>query len=148
VNPNNIFKDDCFALVCGTSTTGSPILVLLDICKNEVHSEAVLPTEKSTGTPFANDLITFDGKVYVTDFYGNQLWSVDINATSHVLSNPKSVLTASSCASNQPTFCVHLPNGIVAIESRGYLIISMFESGLAKYVPSTGIKVDIHMLKS
>jgi hypothetical protein len=75
----------------------------------------------------------------VTDFYGDQLWSVDIDAASHKLSNPMSVLTAANCATNKPSFCVRLPNGIVAIESRGYLVISMFDSGLAKYVPSTGI---------
>lgn len=54
------------------------------------------------------------------------------------LSNSKVVLSATSCASNNATFCMYRPNGIASQTERGYIIISLYETGLAKYIPSSG----------
>jgi hypothetical protein len=138
VNPNNAFGSSCYALTCqglfSNPTTAS--LYLVDLCHNTILSMVSLPTATQAGS-MANDVTALNGKAYVTDFTGIQLWSVDINGLT--LSNPKVLLTAANCASNDPNFCLNGPNGIVPINTGGgYLIFSNFYSGVAKYVPSTG----------
>ncbi len=139
VNPNNAFGSSCYALTCqgsfGNPTTSS--LYLVDLCHNVIVSYVSLPRTTTTIGSMANDVTALNGKAYVTDFQGNQVWSVDINGLT--LSNPKVVLTSANCATNDPSFCVIAPNGIVPINvGDGFLIMSIYHSGVAKYVPSTG----------
>lgn len=67
INPNNVFNDDCYGLICAADMSGAPALVLIDICRDVVVSKVVLQTA-STGSSFANDLTVLDGKVFITDF--------------------------------------------------------------------------------
>jgi hypothetical protein len=144
VNPNNGLGSSCYALVCDgyffvPTTSG---LSLIDLCQNQVLNTINLPRTTTTTGSMANDVTILNSKAYVTDFTGYQIWSVDVSINSAgvpSLSNPQVVLTAANCDPNNPTFCVNYPDGIVAINSNGgYLIISMFKTGLAKFVPSTG----------
>lgn len=145
VNPNNAFKDNCYALICmgsafAPNTNANPEtgLYLINLCSNIIVSYIGLPSVVSGS--MANDVTVLNGKAYVTDLLGSQIWSVDIvsSSNSFVLNNAQVVLRNTSCAVNDASFCVEAPDGIVPINSGNYIIISMFNTGLAKYNPSTG----------
>jgi hypothetical protein len=144
VNPNNGLGSNCYALICDgyffdPTTSG---LSLVDLCQDQVISTISLPRTTTMPGSMANDVTILNGKAYVTDFTGYQVWSVDVSIDSAgvpSLSNAQVVLTANSCTSNNPALCVTYPDGIVPINSDGgYLIISLFTTGMVKYVPSTG----------
>lgn len=152
VNPDNFFKSQCYALVCMSSHDAETVytdvvkngLYLIDLCTDTIVSYVYLPTEE--GESLANDVavITSSKTAYVTDLLGHQVWSVYLGKTAGVytLESPMAVLNSASCAWNDPIFCVTLPNGIVSKTSTDgatqYLVISMYETGLMKYTPSTG----------
>lgn len=109
-------------------------LYLIDLCSDTVVSSVYLPVSTTAPASFANDVTVLDGVAYVSDFSGNQMWAVSVNNLQ--LSNPRTVLTSTSCAINDASFCVANPNGVETVN--GYIVFSNFNSGLAKYVPSTG----------
>eukprot|EP01031_Cornospumella_fuschlensis_P036973 gene36973-44853_t len=138
VNPHNVFGNDCYALVCmGSAFTQVSLqtgLYLIDLCTDSVVSFIYLPPSTTASISFANDVTVLDDVAYVSDFSGNQVWAVTISNLQ--LSNGRTVLTSANCAVNDATFCLINPDGMETVN--GYIIITIFNSGLAKYVPSTG----------
>ncbi|RYG68760.1 hypothetical protein EON64_04435 [archaeon] len=141
INPHDVFGDDCYALICmgsafapSSSTAVQTGLYLIDLCTNSVVSSVYLPVSTTTPASFANDVTVLSGVAYVSDFSGNQVWAVTVSNLQ--LSNPRTVLTSASCAVNDASFCVANPNGMETVSD--YVVFSNFNTGLAKYVPSTG----------
>lgn len=138
----------CYAYVCMGGYPPNPNnnpetgLYLVDLCEDKVASFVSLPP--AVDGSFANDVTVLGDVAFVTDFLGDQVWAVTVTDT--VLSNPRVVLTGASCARYDPSFCVDAPDGIVSISTGGsrfpnfrpFLIISMLNTGLMKFVPSTG----------
>lgn len=145
VNPTGSNASSCFAFVCMGSITPDKNahpetgLYLVDLCTDNVTSHVELPPVPSGS--FANDVTVLDGVAYVSDLLGDQVWAVTV--TDNVLSNPRVLLTAESCAINDPSFCVTNPDGMVTVEegvSVPFILMSMISGptgGLMKYVPST-----------
>lgn len=135
-------ENDCMAFVCMGGFPANPSAVVntglyyVNVCTRNVSSYVSLPAIES-GFSTANDVVVVGNVAYVTDWFGSQLWSVDF--VDGVLSNPQTLLNSSSCAQNDPSFCLYLPDGIVAITNTSvpYLVIGLLQVGMAKYVPST-----------
>mmetsp|Transcript_32988 Transcript_32988/g.55578 ORF Transcript_32988/g.55578 Transcript_32988/m.55578 type:complete len:636 (+) Transcript_32988:123-2030(+) len=158
VNPNNFFESDCYALVAAGMTVGTSQeagLYLLDLCQDMIVDKIALPAETSSSSTYllANRVTAVPslGKVYVT--YGNQVCSVDVARLDSgsgsgawgagSLSNGQAILQSTDCAANNADFCVSFPDGIAAVTTNSgsacnnYLLISMLETGLARYNPAT-----------
>lgn len=168
VNPQGSLGSDCFALVAmgslaksqggptpppGTAVTG---LYLINLCLDSIVSFVSLPVARNGS--FANDVTVLQGVAYVSDFSGNQIWAVtvDMNAAAgSQLSSARVVLTASSCASNNPAVCINSPDGLEAFTKNGaaVVIISLLQPNFATgatapgpmlaYTPSTGALIQI-----
>lgn len=119
-------------------------LYTINTCTNTVHSYVTLPISLDGNGSMANDVTLLNGILYVSDFVGNQVWTV-VTDSYGTLSKPTVVLTSRSCAANDPSFCVLYPDGMEAVNSPSsvgtvpYVLISMLLTGILKYEPSTGV---------
>jgi hypothetical protein len=119
-------------------------LYLINLCTDSVVSYVGLPPNVATGS-MANDVTVLNGVAYVSDVIGNQVWSVNINGNidhGFSLGAVAILLTGTSCAENDPSFCIYQPDGMESISMSGtnsFVLISNLATGLAKYVPATGI---------
>lgn len=136
------YVNTCGVYICAGQYPPSPgsqaALYYINICTDSVVSFVNLPAVSSGSLP--NDVTILNGIAYVTDTFGNQLWSV-VSGNNGVLSNPQVILTGTSCASNDPTFCILAPDGIETVTigvSTPFLLISLIGYGIVKYIPSTG----------
>ena len=125
-------SNDCMAFICMGGFPADPSAVVntglyyVNVCTKTVTSYINLPAIPS-GFSTANDVVVIDDVAYVTDWFGSQLWSVNI--ANGVLISSETLLNNNSCASNDPTFCLYLPDGIVAITNTSvpYLLIGLLQ---------------------